>query len=70
MQYSTLAALQVANKAYRPETTELHGRVRVAVIDTVLEKPTKKFCSPNFRRAVSVSCLCPPWVPLPEGPPH
>lgn len=37
MQYSNLAALQVANKAYRPETTELHGRVRVAVIDTTMD---------------------------------
>ena len=34
MQYSTIAAQQVTNGATRPETTELHGRVRVAVIDT------------------------------------
>lgn len=48
MQYSTLAALQVANKAYHPETTELHGRVRVAVIDTVLEKADKEILLAKF----------------------
>lgn len=48
MQYSTLAALQVANKAYRPETTELHGRVRVAVIDTTMAAADKDILLARF----------------------
>lgn len=35
MQYSNLAALQVRNGAERPQTTEVQGRVRVAVVDFV-----------------------------------
>lgn len=34
MQYSDLAAKQVARGATRPETVDYYGRVRVAVIDT------------------------------------
>lgn len=33
MQYSNLAALQVRNGSERPMTTEMQGRVRLAVID-------------------------------------
>ena len=48
MQYSTIAAKQVLRGADRPQAFELHGRVRIAVVDTVFAAEDDKVCLVKF----------------------
>ena len=48
MQYSAIASKQVLRGADRPQAFELHGRVRIAVVDTAFAKEDNKVCLVKF----------------------
>lgn len=48
MQYSAVASKQILRGADRPQAFELHGRVRIAIIDTTFAKEDTQVCLVKF----------------------